>query len=138
MYIFNNDTNYGQFFGEQTHPSVTLVFNDKEQVKKVFDALAYQSNQIWVSDIITTSMVNPDTGLRQESSLIEQDFEITDNLRYAALLRDKNSMADAREALLEGDYLNGNWIEITLTYKGSDFATLFSPYLNYQVNQRNF
>ena len=137
-YIRNNTTKWGERFGVQTFPSITLVFNDKEQVKKVFNALAYQSNQIWVSDIIVTSMVNPQTGLRQESSLIEQDFEITDNVRYAALLRDKNSLADARQALLEGDWLNGNWVQVTLVYKGSDFATLFSPYIQYQVNPRNF
>ncbi len=137
IYIHNNKTNYGKFYEEQTYPSVTLVFNDKEAVKKVFDALAYQSNQIWEATI-KTSMVNPQTGLRQESVLIAQDYEITDNIRYAGLLRDLNSMADAREALLEGDYLNGNWIEVTLTYKGSDFCFLYLPYISYQPNQRNF
>ena len=141
IYIHNNTTNYGEFFGVKTYPSVTLVFNDKEQVKKLFNAIAYQSNQIWVSPTngdINTSFVNPDTGLRQISSLIEQDYEVHENVRYAALWRDANSMSDAREALLEGDFLEGNWLEITLTYLGSEQAFLYSPYLNTELNPRNF
>jgi len=140
VYIHNNTTNYGNFFGVQTYPKVTLVFNVKDPIKKTYNALAYQSNQIWVAPTngdINTSMIDPQTQLRQISSLIEQDFEIQENIRYASLLRDANSMADARMALVEGDYLQGNWIEITLTYRGSNFATLYSPYVNFEVNPRN-
>lgn len=141
VYINNNTTNYGEFFGIKTYPSLTLVFNDKEQIKKIYNALAYQSNKIWVATTngdINTSMINPQTELRQISSLIEQDFERMENVVYAALLRDANSMADAREALLSGDYLEGNWVEITLTYKGSEHAMLYSPYIDYELNPRNF
>lgn len=140
VYVHSDRTNYGRFYGQQTYPSITLVFNVKDPIKKIYDALAYQSNQIWTAPqngMINTSMINPQTGLRQESSLIEQDFEIQENLRYAALLRDANSMADTRAALLEGDYLEGNWLQATLTYYGSDFSFIYSPYLSYQLNPRN-
>ena len=118
-----------------------LVFNSKEALKRVFDAIAYQSNQIWVAPLkgdINTSMINPQTGMRQESSLISSDFDIQENVRYAALLRDMNSKLIPREALNEGDFLNGNWIEVNLTYLGSEFCFLYSPYVLYQQNPRTF
>jgi len=141
VYIHNNETNYGEFYGVQTYPSVKLVFNSKEALKRVFDAIAYQSNQIWVAPLkgdINTSMINPQTGMRQESSLISSDFDIQENVRYAALLRDMNSKLIPREALNEGDFLNGNWIEVNLTYLGSEFCFLYSPYVLYQQNPRTF
>lgn len=141
VYIHNNETNYGEFYGVQTYPSVKLVFNSKEALKRVFDAIAYQSNQIWVAPLkgdINTSMINPQTGMRQESSLISRDFDIQENVRYAALLRDMNSKLIPREALNEGDFLNGNWIEVNLTYLGSEFSFLYSPYVLYQQNPRTF
>ena len=138
-YIHNNESKYGEFYGQQTYPSVKIVFNSKEAYKKTFDAIAYQSNQEWVAPIkgdINTSMINPQTGMRQESKLSK--FDIEDNVRYAALLRDINSKANPKEGLNEGDYLNGNWIEVTLTYLGSEFCFLYSPYILYQPNPRNF
>lgn len=140
-YIQNDEVNWCKFFGVQYFPSVTLVFNDKEAVKKVFDALAYQGNQIWVADTvgdINTSMINPQTGLRQMSQLKEVDFEIQENVRYAALLRDGNSLSDIRLAIVEGDFLNGNWCEIKLTYKGSNFAYIYGVYLLSQSSPRTF
>ena len=141
IYIFNNTTNYGEFFGVQTYPSVTLVFNDKVALKKTFNALAYQGNHYWVaknSGDIITSQQNKETGLPQISQLKEVDFEINEGLYYAALLRDENSMSDARLSLLEGDFLKGTSIEITLTYYGSEQSFLYLPYLEYDLSSRNF
>lgn len=140
-YVHNNTTKYGEFFGVQTYPSVTIVFNDREAIKKTFNTIGYQSNRILTSPEngdIKTSYFNQETGMQQMSSLIEQDYTIEDGLRYAALLRDSNSMSDTREALLSGDFLIGNWAEVKLTYFGSDFMFLISPYLNWQPNTRQY
>lgn len=139
FYVHNSDT-YCNFFGVQYYPSIKLVFNDKVAIKKVFDAIAYQGNQIWVSDTngdINTSMVNPQTGLQQISQIKSVDYEIQENIRYAALLRDANSGSNAAVALLEGDYLVGVHIECNFIYKGSQYAWLYLPYVNYQVSNRN-
>lgn len=142
IYIQDVETNGGwcDFFGEKYHPSVTLVFNDKDAIKKVYDAIAYQSNQLWISpengDIIT-SMVNPQTGKQQISKLRTPDFDIQENLRYAAFLRDANSMNDKRMALVEGDYLNGVWVQVKLVYQGNNFAYLYLPYISWQQSNRN-
>jgi hypothetical protein len=141
LYVHDNTTNYNTFYGTRYDPTIELVFNGKEAVKKTFNAFAYQSNQIWISDIngdILTSMINPQTGFQQISQLKAVDYEIQDNIRYAALLRDANSMQNAAVALLEGDYLDGQWMKFKLKYKGSSFAWLFAPYLTDQPLSRNF
>ncbi len=140
LYSHNNEEKWCNFFGVQYYPKITLVFNDKELIKKVYDAVAYQGNQLWVSPNngdIATSMINPQTGMQQVSQLKEVDYEIQENIRYAALLRDANSMSNAQLALVEGDFLNGTNIEIDFVYRGSDFAFLYLPYILYQPSPRN-
>lgn len=141
MYIRNNTTKYGNRFGVQTYPSVTMVFNVKEPLRKTFNTLSYQSNEVWESPIngdITTSEINEDTKLPQISALIEQDYTQRGNYWDAALLRDANSMADTREALLSGDFLSGEYIIVTLTYFGDKSVYLYSPYIGFENNPRNF
>lgn len=141
MYIFNNTTNYGEFFGVQTYPSVTLVFNLQEPLRKTFNTISYQSNEKWESPTngdITTSEINQFTGLPQISALIANDYEPRGNYFDAAFLRDANSMADARLALVEGDYLSGQFVTCKLTYFGSKPVSLFSPYISDELNNRNF
>lgn len=140
-YIQNDTTNYCKFFGVQFFPSVTLVFNDKISVKKTFEALSYQANQYWVADTngdIITSQTNPQTGQAQVSQLITADFEIQENIRYAAFLRDANSGSNAQLALVDGDILKGVYIVCKLTYKGNNFAYIYAPYINYDNSPRNF
>lgn len=140
MYIQDDTVNYCKFFGTQYYPSITLVFNDKIQLKKTFEALSYQANQFWVAETngdINTSQPNPQTGLPQISQLKSVDFEVNEGNYYAALLRDANSMADARAALADGDFLKGVWIEVKLSYKGSDFSYLYLPYLKSELSNRN-
>lgn len=141
MYIHNNTTNYCNFFGVQYYPSIKLVFNDKEAIKKSYNAIAYQSNQIWQSNTlgdINTSMINPQTLLQQKSLLLGVDYTVEDGLRYADFLRDANSGTNSQLALVEGDELNGNWIEINLKYIGSEQSWLYLPYITYQPMERNF
>jgi len=141
VYIRNNTTNYGERFGIKTYPSVTMVFNSKEAINKTFNTLSYQSNEKWTAEEngdISTSEINEQTGLQQISSLIAEDFTQRGNYFDAALLRDANSMEDVRLALLEGDFLEGAFIIVKLTYTGDKFVYLTSPYINYELNPRNF
>jgi len=140
MYQVNNKSTYANFFGTQFKPSITLVFNDKVAIKKTYLALAYQSNNFWTSDNVgdvTTSQPNPQTGLPQISNLIQADYEINEGLYYAAFMRDANSMATPSMALVEGDVLKGVYLKVKMSFNGSGFIYLFSPYLTYIVSPRN-
>lgn len=139
----HNGTSYNEFYGVKYPSSITPVFNKDVAVKKKYNAIGYQSkdNKVWYAPLIFTSTINSQTGLRQESSLIEKDVVLEESVLTAALLRDKNSMADRREALLEGDFLGGNFIAIKFeisAQNASSLVSLIQPYLSYQISQRNF
>lgn len=141
MYVHDNTTNYCNFYGEQKYPSVTLVFNLKEPLRKTFNTISYQSNEKWESPVngdIVTSEINEFTGLPQISALIARDYTPRGNYFDGAFLRDANSMADARLALVEGDYLSGQFVTCKLTYFGSKFVSLYAPYISDELNNRNF
>lgn len=135
---------YNNFYGIQYPSTINLVYNDQPSVKKVFNAISYRANEVFTSpekgDIIT-SMINPQTGLQQESKLKEWNYDIQENVRYASFLNDINSRKDARAALHNGDYLNGDWISVKLICeadRASKQIFLSKPYVKWQVSPRNF
>ncbi len=141
--LYTHDSSlYNNFYGVQYSSYIEPVFNDTPLVKKSYNALGYKSNKVWTSPTngnIYTDTYNSQTGLQQVSQLISGDFESDiSEMRYAALLRDANSGADASVALLEGDWLNGGYIGIRFVYTGSDFSYLFAPYVTYNLYARNF
>lgn len=143
LYSHDNtsDGGYTNFYGTTYPSSIKLVFNDKLSLKKSYFAVSYQSNQILVSPTngdINTEMINPQTGLQQISQLIQQDYQIQENQRYAAFLRDANSLSDAQLALVEGNVLQGKWMEINFVYQGNNFMYLYLPYILTQPSNRNF
>lgn len=152
MYIYNDNGSDRKLFGVPFDTSITLVFNDKEQVRKKYMALGYQSSDKWVCqklssfsageniDAIITSFINPQTGFRQSSQLklVDIDADGTEGQITAALLRDINSGANPNIALLEGDYLLGWWLEAEFTYKGNGFSYFYAPYLTWIESNRNF
>lgn len=150
MYIHDNTTNYCKFYGIQYYPSLKLVFNDQVAIKKVFNSLSYESNNVWVAsdldnfsptapniDAIVTSYLNQQTNFQQSSRLKSFDFSKFEGLNVAALLRDINSESVPLNSLYEGDFLMGFWIEINFTYKGSDFSYFYLPTINYSISNKN-
>lgn len=148
MYIHNNTTNYCNFFGVQYYPSIRVVFNKDVAIKKMYYSSQYNSNKIWSSDrysiatdladSIKTSYYNQDTGFQQISELKTVDYGIEEGKITAAFLRDKNSGLVPLDAILEGNFLQGNWIEIEYLYRGNDFAWLFLPQVTWQQSGRIF
>lgn len=140
MYIHNNTNAYCTFYGSTKSAVIDLVFNDKVAIKKTFNAVAYQSDQVWQSPTngdVKTSMINPQTNFQQISQLKFVDYEIIDNVRYAAFLRDANSMQNGQLALCEGDFLNGAWIRIRFSHFGTQSGFFYVPYVEYELNPRN-
>lgn len=133
---------YANFFDTQYFASITLCFNDQEPVKKVFNSIAYQSNQTWSAPTkgdVKTNTVSSQTGFQQESSIMFQDFDALENPnRYAAFNRNQNSSTDPVLSLWEGEYLTGNYVVVKLSIGFSGFCYLYSPYINWQRDPRNF
>ena len=142
--IYTHDAEgYNNFYGVQYPSNITLVFNQDNPVRKKFNNLGYQSkdNKAWSVPYAATNTKNPQTSMMQESSLLERDFGLEETVLSAGLLRDKNSMADAQLALMEGDYLGGNYIKVKLEMSAdnaNELVSLVQPYLTYEISQRNF
>ena len=142
LYTHDSET-YNNFYNVQYPSTISLLFNSNPQIKKTFNAISYQSNEYWVSDIegdILTSNINPQTNLPTISKLRDFDYELQENVRYAAFLRDINSNTDSNIALYEGDYLKGVWIRVNLrcpSTSANKLVFLTMIYVNNEISQRN-
>lgn len=139
LYEQTNKEKYCNFFDEQFYPSIELVFNENEGIKKNYNGIAYQSNRIWSSPTagdIYTSLEDGQTDFKQISLLAERDYEIDEGKRIASFLRDISSMSDRRQALTEGNYLQGFYMVIKLSYIGSEYSWIYLPYITWELNNR--
>lgn len=149
LYAFRNGILYkqggnnvsGVFFGTQYQANIKISFNDQISIKKVFQATGHMSNATWVSDTkgdITTNHVNAQTFLGQESLIMVQDYDVSDNpKRYSSIFRDMNSMTDTQLALWEGDYMTGEYMTILFKYGSNAPSTFFEPFITWQPDPRN-
>jgi len=142
LYVQTTANAYGVFFNTQYPASIKLVFNENEAIKKNFMGIAYQSNQTWFAGTagdVETNTINSQTFLKQQSLIMSQDFDVLENpYRYAAFNRDRNSMTDPNIAIWEGDYLTGGLVVVKLSITYNGFSYLYSPYITYSINPRNF
>ena len=133
LYLAQNGGNssFNNFFGTQFQSSITFVSANQATIVSEYEAMSYQSNSLWVTDIngITTSN-------GQVSTLIDTDFlkqalagsgqvylsYQNDNVYSASFLCDQNY-----DTVVNGATLVGNYILITLvTTVASAFVELFS------------
>lgn len=132
--LFNN------FYSVQYQSTITVCFNDKAALKKIFERLSYQGTNFWVCDSdgdIKTSQNNPQTGLQQISKLRDFDFLSDEGNVYSSLLRDINSNSVALEGLYNGDFLVGSWIQIKFKYTGSGYSFIYMPHVGYHLSDKN-
>ena len=123
LYTHNNTTNYANFYGVQYKPSITLLFNAFEQIKKRYNTITILCNKAWIPD------ANGDitTNLNQSSSLAIGDFLYKDDKLHASFKRDASSTG----GLYNGNVLKGNWLQINLKpVNGNEFVNLYYIELN--------
>jgi hypothetical protein len=107
IWAHNNSSTYCNFYGVQGNASITTVFNTGALDKKTWISLMETGNTIWECPIIYTQMDSYDA-VKQESELINADFEILESEYHASFLRDINSQG----GLIEGNSLKGGYIVI--------------------------
>jgi hypothetical protein len=118
LYTHDNTTNYANFYGVQYKPSITLLFNDIQPLKKRYNTITMLANKVW------SPSTNGDitTNLGQSSSLQAADFIFKDDKIHAAFRRDANSTG----GLLNGNVLKGNWAKLKLQpTNGNEFVNLY-------------
>lgn len=106
--IYKHTSNtHCNFYGIQYPATITTVFNSGALDKKTWISLMETGNTIWKTPIIYTQM-NSYGSQKQESQLLDADFEVLESEYHASFLRDSNSIG----GLLEGDALKGGYIVI--------------------------
>ena len=122
LYTHDSST-YCNFYGVQYKPSVTLVFNQYQQLKKRYNTITLLANKVWAPS--TAGDIS--TNLGQSSSLQASDFLSKDDKIHAAFKRDTSSSG----GLYNGNVLKGNWAQIKLQpVNGNEFVNLYYIELN--------
>jgi hypothetical protein len=117
LYV-HDSTTYCNYYGTQNKPSVTLVFNDVETIKKRYNTMTLLANKVWAPD--TNGDIT--TNLGQSSSLQPSDFLAKDDKWHAAFKRDASSSG----GLYNGNVLKGGWSQIRLKpVNGNEFVNLY-------------
>lgn len=117
LYV-HDSTTYCNYYGTQNKPSVTLVFNDAENVKKRYNTMTLLANKVWTPD--TNGDIT--TNLGQSSSLQSTDFLLKDDKWHVSFKRDASSTG----GLYNGNVLKGGWAQIKLKpVNGNEFVNLY-------------
>ena len=118
LWTHDNTTNYANFYGVQKKPSITLVFNQYETIKKRYNTITMLCNKAWIPN--TNGDIT--TNLGQTSSLQLTDFIFRDDKFHASFKRDSLSTG----GLYNGNVLKGNWAQIKLQpVNGNEFVNLY-------------
>jgi hypothetical protein len=117
LYV-HDSTTYCNYYGTQNKPSVTLVFNDAENIKKRYNTMTLLANKVWTPD--TNGDIT--TNLGQSSSLQSTDFLLKDDKWHVSFKRDASSTG----GLYNGNVLKGGWAQIKLKpVNGNEFVNLY-------------
>jgi hypothetical protein len=106
LWTHNNTSAYANFYGTQYNPSIKLVFNENQNIKKHYTTITTLGNTTWIA--ATNGDIN--TNMNQQSRLIQADFKVKDDKAHASFKRDVNSTG----GLYNGNVLKGSWLELNL------------------------
>lgn len=122
-----NSATKNKFFGTQYETSVSVVFNQDPSNSKFFKGVSVEATGIFDCPVISTPS-------GQSSELIESDFELWENVYYAALLRDVNT-PNISNPLIEGDVLRDSTIEITFRNDNTDYVKINAVNIHHENSE---
>jgi len=118
LYTHDNKVDYCKYYGIQHTPSIELVFNQYQDIKKRYNTITMLSNKLWAPDYDGDIV----TSIGQTSRIDTVDFLKKDSLYHASFKRAVNSTG----GIYNGDVLKGNWAKITLyAVNSNQFVNLY-------------
>jgi hypothetical protein len=127
LWVHDDEVNRNNFYGVQYNSSITIDAKESNDVPKVFQSLALQSNDKWSMECELPNGA--------ESILTVNNFVLKNSIFYAEMLRDRNSPSANLEPnqtpLLHGEKLIGETIKIKLTNTSGVFVYLDAIYVGY-------
>jgi len=107
LYKHDNTTNYSNFYGTQYEAYLTCVFNPAIHVKKSWNSLMEIADTIWIVPSMYTNTYSYGT-TKQQSSLVESEFQLLEGNPSASIKRDANSSGGK----INGNFMKGNWLVV--------------------------
>jgi len=114
LYTFKNgkiwlhdSSTFNNFYGVQYDSYITMVFKGSDVLKKQWASISQQASSVWDCPIIYTQ-ADSYSNQKQESNLVESDFEYLETSYETSFLRDSKSQG----GIIDGDKLKGIYIVI--------------------------
>ncbi len=137
MYIHDNTSAYGTFYGTRHDAQIQLPVRDPDSVNKSFMSLSYAAPypqyNIDVPKWLAPTMGDISTAEGQVSNLVDEDFVYDNGMYRGDFQRDDNSEGGVND----GEPLQGLWMQLKLSNSSSQFTWISNLYLVYQTSNRN-
>jgi hypothetical protein len=119
LWKHNVSSTYNNFHGSQYVSQLNPVFNKEPHTQKNFTSMSLEGTKVWSASSITT----PEG---QESFILSGHFEKIQNEWYADIKNDINTpnAVSTDEALINGDFIQSNVLDVLLETTASDIARL--------------
>jgi hypothetical protein len=140
LYEHNKGISYGRFYGTYYKQKFTPVFAPFPEGVVLFQSMDMRSNKKWNIPVIITSP-SEDQANGQRSELLADDFETKEGVHSASFFMDKTTpnFDDPYEAMIDGEPLRGQWIELQMENSETFIVVLNSVEVkakqSYLVNQ---
>lgn len=109
LWSHDSDT-HCNFYGTQYGAEIGVVFNDNLLQKKSWNAISELASGTWVCPLIYSN-TNTYGTQRQETNLVEAEFQVLEGMPSAAIKRDVKSPGGK----WNGDFMKGNWLAVTFS-----------------------
>lgn len=129
IYTHNTNSVYNNFYGTQYKSEIHVVSNTEPGKVKVFESITEDSLNVWEA----YSIVTPEG---QESDLQTTDFEDKENVKYAAILFDKNT-PNVINPIIEGDPMRSTTALFKLRNSDTTYVRLFKVNVNWIPSERS-
>ena len=125
-HVYEAGVNPGQFYGEKTDSSITMIFNDQPTVVKSFKAIEYEGTQAAIQKFTTESVSDVNGNIISTEGL---NSAVSDNEYYNLSFKNGWSVKYIKTNLEEADVIDfkekeGKWFS-NLTGKSLDFVSGF-------------
>jgi len=130
LYLHAENATHNNFYGVQYSSKIQISTNQFPSSPKLFRNISTESNSVWVGIAFTT----PEG---QESSLVAADYEERENVFYAVIMRDLNTigLTGHRIPIVHGDIIRSAYMLSMLENTATTKATIFAATVGFEPSR---
>lgn len=127
LYTHNTSNNYNRFYNSQYNTIIEFLSNIEPSAIKFYNSIFVEASHVFAMSSATNQY-------GQKTSLLTSDFEDSEGVWKAALLKDENT-PNVQNALIEGDTMRCHSLTIRLENNDPELVKLFSVGLNLNLSE---